>query len=295
MNEVQRPQISVLIPVWNGEGHIAKCLEALAGQTLGRDRFEVIVVDNGSTDRTVGIVQGYDFVRLLHEATPGAYSARNRALAEAIGDYIAFTDADCVPEPDWLEQALAAAASNPDAGVLAGEVALFRACPGDSRTCAAYEQFFTLDQAAYAQAGRCATANWISSADVLRQLGGFDSSLKSGGDFEFASRIAASGRPVVYCPNVLVRHPTRGGIRDALAKRLRVHGGRWMLRRHRITERQFALQTLKDGIWQSVLVSRSARLDRLMKLRVILLIALLTAASVLEQARMLLGGSPRRA
>lgn len=288
------PEVSVIIPVWNGEGQIGLCLDALSRQTLDGAKFEVIVVDNGSTDGTVPLVQVYSNVRLLIEEKPGAYSARNRALAEARGHYVTFTDADCIPEPDWLERALESVEAHPEAGVIAGEVTLFQAQESDSRTCAAYEQFFTLNQAAYAASGHCATANWTSRTELLRRLGGFDASLKSGGDFELASRIAAAGYPIVYCSDVVVRHPTRGGVRDALAKRLRVHGGRWTLRKRRIPERAFAVQTLKDGLWHATLVRRAATLDARLKWRVVMLIGLLTVASVLEQGRLLLGGKPRR-
>jgi glycosyltransferase involved in cell wall biosynthesis len=114
--------ISVIIPVWNSGALLRRCLEALARQTLGPDCFEIIVVDNGSSDDSAAIANSFPGVVLLSEPRPGSYAARNRGLARARGDFIAFTDADCVPAPDWLEQALAAARRHPGAGVLAGRI-----------------------------------------------------------------------------------------------------------------------------------------------------------------------------
>ena len=143
MNE--RPEITVIIPVWNGERRLGALLEAIASQTLPRSRFEVIVVDNGSTDGTVAIAEGFPFVKLLSEPQPGSYRARNRALAEALGEYVLFTDGDCVPAPDWIEQAVAAAERFPDAGVCAGHVRMFREAKGDPFS-ARYEELTAFNQ-----------------------------------------------------------------------------------------------------------------------------------------------------
>ena len=93
-----QPFISVIIPVWNSPDLLAKCLAALAVQSYPRERYEVLVVDNGSTDSTAAVARNYPFVTLLSEPVPGAYRARNRGLAAARGEYVAFTDADCIPD-----------------------------------------------------------------------------------------------------------------------------------------------------------------------------------------------------
>ena len=114
------PLVSVVIPVWNSPDLIGKCLTALAQQTYPRDRFEVLVVDNGSTDATANVARSYPFVAVLSEPVAGSYRARNRGLRSARGEYVAFTDADCIPDPDWLTAAVRAARLYPQAGVLAG-------------------------------------------------------------------------------------------------------------------------------------------------------------------------------
>lgn len=221
-----RVALSVIVPVWNGEAVIARCLDALVRQTVDRARYEIIVVDNGSTDRTAEIVRGYPGVTLLAEPRPGSYAARNIAIAQAAAPTIAFTDADCVPDADWVATALAAAEANPGFGVLAGKIELFEEGAPNARVYADYERLFSFPQA-FAARGNCATANWISRTEVLRALGGFDASLKSGGDRQMALRIRAAGYPLIYIPDMVVRHPVRADRSELVRKRRRLSGGRW--------------------------------------------------------------------
>jgi glycosyltransferase involved in cell wall biosynthesis len=96
-------RLTVIIPVYNGAGTLPRCLAALRAQTFPSDRFEIIVVDNNSTDGSADIVRRHADVILLHEPAQGAYVARNRAALAATGDILVFTDPDCIPTPDWLE------------------------------------------------------------------------------------------------------------------------------------------------------------------------------------------------
>lgn len=288
------PEISVLIPVWNGARQIHLCLDALAAQTLSRDRFEVVVVDNGSTDDTADVIRRYDFVRLLSEPEPGSYRARNTGLKELRGRYVCLTDADCIPHLDWLEKAYAAIQANPDVGIIAGQVDLFRVSASDSETCAAYESLYNLNQEAYAKGGHCATANWSSRVELLRGLGGFDASLKSSGDFEMSSRVVAAGHSLVYHADVVVRHPVRGRIKDLLTKRIRVIGGQWTLKKEQMSLGRFLYRTLFEAAWQLRVAQRS-KLPLGMKMKVAGLVTLLTGAALLELVRLLFGGKPRRA
>lgn len=219
-------KLTVIVPVWNGETVIAHCLDALSRQTIDRADYDLIVVDNGSSDGTADIVRRYPDVLLLSEPTPGSYAARNTALARVGTSLVAFTDADCVPADDWLERALAAAAARPGFGVLAGRIDLFEEGPGGARVYADYERLFSFPQENAAR-GNCATANWISRTAVLRDLGGFDATLKSGGDRQMALRIRAAGHPLIYIPDMVVGHPVRADRAELVRKRRRLSGGRW--------------------------------------------------------------------
>lgn len=220
------PLVSVIIPVWNGRDVIGRCLAALQAQSLSAQQFEIIVVDNGSSDSTAEVARSFAGVEVYEEQRPGSYAARNLGLTHARGEYIAFTDADCRPDPAWLERALAAADRHPDAGVLAGHIGLFEEGDGASPLFADYERLFSFPQS-FAARGNCATANWMSRRKIFETLGGFDERLKSGGDREMALRIRGAGFPLVYVPDMVVWHPVRATREDLVCKRQRLSGGRW--------------------------------------------------------------------
>lgn len=222
------PAISIIIPVWNSERRIVMTLEAIARQTVSRDLFEVIVVDNGSTDGTADAVRRFDFVTLLSEPIPSSYRSRNRGLAAARGKYVLFTDGDCVPAPDWVEQALSVVERRPDAGLYAGDIVLFRE-EGARPVAACYEELTAFNQRYNVEHGYCVTANWLCRRDDLRAIGGFNPDLLSGGDGECSRRMAAAGHKVVHVPEMIVGHPTRATLRELIRKRRRVIGGRWRM------------------------------------------------------------------
>jgi glycosyltransferase involved in cell wall biosynthesis len=101
---VDQRKVSIVIPAYNAESTLRVCLEGCLAQT--HSNCEIVVVDDGSTDGTRGIAESLG-VRCVTQENHGPAAARNRGAAETAGDFVAFTDADCVPEPDWIEQLLA--------------------------------------------------------------------------------------------------------------------------------------------------------------------------------------------
>ncbi len=97
-----RPLVSVVVPFHNSERFIGACIESLLAQRDVGGPFEIIPVDNGSTDGSASIAARFGDVIVLEEAVPGAYAARNTGIRNAQAPVIAFTDADCVVAPDWL-------------------------------------------------------------------------------------------------------------------------------------------------------------------------------------------------
>src|SRR3954447_26423119 len=102
------PAVSVVVPVRDGARVIGECLDALTAQR-GAPPYEVLVVDNGSTDNTAAAVRAHPSApTLVTESRPGSYAARNAGIIAAAGSVLAFTDADCTPAPTWLAAAMAA-------------------------------------------------------------------------------------------------------------------------------------------------------------------------------------------
>ncbi len=113
--------ISVIVPFYNEEGYVEQCVQALLSQDYPKERYEVILVDNNSSDRSAEIVRRYPGIKLLSEGLQGDFAARNRGLAAATGKLVAFTDSNCAPEKDWL-RGIAAAMLDPGLGIVLGRV-----------------------------------------------------------------------------------------------------------------------------------------------------------------------------
>lgn len=112
--------ISIIVPFYNSEKYIKDCVESLLSQQFPANDYEIIFVDNNSTDSSVNIVKRYPRIKLVSEGRQGSYTARNRGIREAAGRIVAFTDPDCIASPDWLAQ-IAEAMSDPVVSVVLGQ------------------------------------------------------------------------------------------------------------------------------------------------------------------------------
>lgn len=119
MSEVSSPLVSVIVPAFNAESTLRRTLESAAGQSWRH--LEIIIVDDGSTDRTADIAAAFcladERARLIRQPNSGEASARNRALLEARGQWIAPLDADDLWHPEKIERQLEAAKRSPEAGL----------------------------------------------------------------------------------------------------------------------------------------------------------------------------------
>lgn len=102
------PEISVIVPFYNVERYIRDCIRGLLAQSYPENAYEIIMVDNNSTDASAAVVRQYPRITLLTEHKQGAYAARNQGLNIAQGATIAFTDPDCIADKYWLSNIAAA-------------------------------------------------------------------------------------------------------------------------------------------------------------------------------------------
>jgi glycosyltransferase involved in cell wall biosynthesis len=226
------PYVSVIVPVWNDAGRLEKCLRALDGQTYPGDLYEVLVIDNDSEEEIGSVAARSKRARLLHEARPGSYAARNAGLAQARGQVVAFTDADCLPEPDWIEKGVARLTRGGERAVVAGRVELFPCEPPRPNAVEQYEMLFALAQRQYVDRYKFgATANLFAWRETFARVGPFLAEVKSGGDLEWGRRATAQGYTVEYADEVRVRHPARASLSQLSSKVVRVAGGLHDLRR----------------------------------------------------------------
>lgn len=229
-------RVSVIVPVFRGMGELEHCLACLAAQTLPADSVEIIVVDNGSNPGIQSLLAQYPSFTLLEEKQPGSYAARNTGLAHAHGEIVAFTDADCQPDPDWLEAGLERLYKDREADLIGGRVRLIFAT-GDARTLTErYERLTAFPQQRYVEELDFAvTANLFVRRGVLDELNGFEASLQSGGDRDFGQRAKAAGFRLVYEETAVVAHPSRANMKELLVKARRVaHGEMAMWRQGKV-------------------------------------------------------------
>jgi len=197
---------SVIIPTYNDWYRLKQCVTALEAQTLSDDQYEIIVVNNSETKRIPEEIYFSERVQLIHEAQPGSYIARNRGVQASNGEIMVFTDSDCCPDKDWLKNSK----KYFDGGVelLGGKVEIFNSDDG-SKYGYIYERATAFPQHKNVPTGRGVTANLFVKKSVFKKVGGFDSSVKSGGDWDLTLRCTDVGYQLVYADDVIVNHPAR--------------------------------------------------------------------------------------
>jgi glycosyltransferase involved in cell wall biosynthesis len=236
------PFASVIIPVYNDVEGLTQCLEALHAQTYPEDRYEVIAVDNNSSEPIDSVVDPFPRARGAFESRQGSYAARNRGLEVARGEVLAFTDADCIPVSDWLENGMRALRRMDGRGIVGGRVEFQFQYPGRPRPYELVETSLFLNQEASVQRSHFAvTANMFTTQSVAADIGPFDPRLQSGGDREWGQRVHRAGFEVQYEPDARVKHPTRESAK-ALFRKIR-----------RVTRGQHELRTRGDSNWVALL------------------------------------------
>jgi len=239
-------RFSVIVPAFNAEVTLFSCLEALVAQSISKEDYEVIVVDDGSTDDTSKIAQQFK-VRFLYQTNRGPAAARNKGAAEAEGRIILFTDADCVPDRSWLEE-MTLRFEEPEVMGVKG----------------AYKTHQTQLIARFAQAefeDRYDLLRPQTSIDMIdtysaafrkyifQEMGGFDESfpVANNEDTDFSYRLATAGYKLVFNPRAFVFHTHP----DTLWKYLRVKfwRGYWRM----VVYRRYPEKAVKDSYTPGVI------------------------------------------
>jgi glycosyltransferase AglE len=225
-----RPMVSVIVPALNAAASIGACLQALINQTYDRERYEIIVVDNGSRDETSELADRYPVLLLQEGRWRSPYAARNTGIARAGGEVLAFTDADCTPEQTWLERGVEVLESA-GADLIGGKVTFTFSRP--ARLGELADALWHLDVKRQIETNRaCMTANLLVWRKVVDVIGPFDPRVRSGGDGRWTRRATDAGFTLVYAPLAEVRKPSRP-MRPLLRKGYRIGRGlpaAWMER-----------------------------------------------------------------
>jgi glycosyltransferase involved in cell wall biosynthesis len=198
-----RINISIIIPALNEEKMIRRCLESLTRLAFASDRFEVLVVDNGSRDNTLIIADSFkDRLNLKILQQPGVRisALRNLGARAALGDTLAFLDADCLVPADWLDRILALAPSD-GTGVLGAHYLLPEDSSWVGRTWHRYQEAPKSGEVSHVPAG-----DLIMRREDFLKLGGFDETIQTNEDYELCERARKAGMHVRAFPQIGVIH-----------------------------------------------------------------------------------------
>jgi glycosyltransferase involved in cell wall biosynthesis len=208
------PFVSVVVPVLDGEQTIGSCLTALLNADYPAARREVLVVDNGSRDRTREVVTRHP-VRLLHEPLRGPARARNRGVEAATGDVVAFTDADCLPATSWLAE-LVKPFADPLVGGVAGSILPFPPQRAAERYAARIRHLAPERYLARPTFPFAVTANLAFRRDVFSRIGLFDPRSPRGGEStDFCTRFFRGMEArLELAPRAIVFHRHRSSARE---------------------------------------------------------------------------------
>ncbi|AEL26817.1 glycosyltransferase [Cyclobacterium marinum] len=216
-------QISVIIPTYHDWKRLAMCVDALVCQTFPKNNFEVIIVNNDPNDSIPLELILPDNMIIINESKPGSYAARNSAMKIAKGNILAFTDSDCIPDKDWLNNAYKYFKNNISDRV-GGKIDLFYLA--DKKTMAeCYEAAYAFRQKRNVNQKKVSvTANLFVNRKVFQLIGVFDE-VMSGGDIDWNRRASLQNVSIVYGEDVIINHPARDSLEELKRKKIRVFQG----------------------------------------------------------------------
>ena len=206
MKRTELPFVSVIIPFKNAQKTINSLISALKVQTYPKDRIEFIFVNDKSTDDSCDFLPSTSF-KLIHSDGSGSYAARNLGASASKGEILLFTDADCTPDPQWVETGIQMLQKE-NADLLSGEIR-FKLSKKHSSS-EIYDSISFLQSQQGVRFRQVAfTANLFVKRAAFYKLEGFDSNLKSGADILFSRKATQTGLRLIYGAKARIWHPTR--------------------------------------------------------------------------------------
>ena len=284
----------VIIPVYQDQKGVDRCIDALISQTYPRGLIEVIVIDNGSSPPITLDGTHQTLARLVRCETPGAYAARNAGVGLSKATYLGFTDADCIPTQDWVLTGVNALESAEQATIVGGQVDLVNT---DHPTAVErYQQIVGfMQQENIERRGFSATANLFVRHQDFCKIGPFDEGLRSAGDREWCWRAQRKGYKLIYESQAIVSTQARTTLRGAVRQARRVAGGKLTLQNRNEDQISTLGLSRHRTIWSSLRwIAQRGDLSLLEKVKIIGIAGFLRAITAIEILRLRLGSDPER-
>ncbi len=212
--------LSIICPIYNARPYLDRLLPSLKHQDYTGE-FEVLIVDNRSTDGSAALCRAAGFTVLSCTHVASSYAARNVGLAAARGEVVALIDADCAAEHDWLRRGVGHLTDS-GADFVAGNVLFEFRNPRSPWEL--LEAALHMDNRALATSGRAVTANLFVRRGLYDRVGFYREDQVSGEDVAWSQRAVRSGATLSYCPDAIVYHPTRDA-KESIRKAVRVGRG----------------------------------------------------------------------
>lgn len=230
------PFFSIVIPTYNRPGQLMACLESLTRLDYPQDRLEVIVVDDGGSSGAQSVVDPFQRrlnLSLLSQSHQGPASARNSGALRAAGEFIAFTDDDCMPAPDWLRFLALRFAESPDCMIGGRTVNALTGnlCSAASQMLISYlYEYYNVDAG---HARFFASNNLAARRALFLEMDGFDATYPRAAaeDREFSDRWLCSGHRMLYEPQAVVYHAHNLTIIEFWRQHYNYGRGAWCFRR----------------------------------------------------------------
>lgn len=197
-------KISIIIPVFNSEKTVKKCIESLFELDFPKNKMEIIFVDDGSIDNTKKIIKNYNHVKLIEQNHKGPASARNNGIRKSSGDFIFFTDSDCIVPKNWVTKMLGRFENN--IAMVGGSLVPFSLNKLSERFEQSRRDRLYGNKLMFVNA--LPSCNMAVRRKVIEEIKGFDENFKypSFEDYDLCFRIKELGYNILYDPDIGVIH-----------------------------------------------------------------------------------------
>jgi glycosyltransferase involved in cell wall biosynthesis len=245
-DDLDKIEISVIVPAYNAATTLHSCLESLSHQSVSRENYEIIVVDDGSTDATSDIAKRFD-VNYVFQPNQGPATARNNGARMAQGEFILFTDSDCLPEHNWIEE-MVRSFVDPEVVAVKGAYRTRQRELAARFAQAEFEDRYDLLEKS-SSIDMIDTYSAAFRKNVFLQVGGFHQSfpVADNEDTELSYRLAAAGYKLVFSPKARVYHVHPNTLMKYLGLKLR--RGYWRM----VVYSRYPSKAVKDSYTPAVI------------------------------------------
>ena len=214
-------RISVIIPVFNGEAYLSKLFDSIVSQSASMTNVEFLFIDNNSNDNSMSLIKEFmqknklvNAKLFLFKEKQSSYASRNFGIKQSKGDYLCFTDADCILDNNYIKNLIEKIELYPNK-IISGKVELF--IHDKKNIWENFDKEVNMRNENKIESNSAATANLIVPAHYFSDAGLF-MEITSGGDVEWTQRAIRYGKEMIYIPEIKVFHPCRNTFEETKKK-----------------------------------------------------------------------------